>query len=134
MMKDSIEYSKGCEACQRHGPIQQAPLVPMNPVVKPWPFKGWAMDLISKIYPASSKQECFIVVATDYFTKWVEAKLVKSTTSQEIITFIEEQIVQRFGILESITTDGGSSFVSREVLDMTEAFKFKLLQSTPYYA
>ncbi|XP_034229362.1 uncharacterized protein LOC117638340 [Prunus dulcis] len=88
------------------------------------------MDLISKIYPASSKQECFIVVATDYFTKWVEAKLVKSTTSQEIITFIEEQIVQRFGILESITTDGGSSFVSREVLDMTEAFK-KMLEENP---
>ena len=56
------------------------------------------MDLISKIYPASSKQHCFKIMATDYFTKWVEAKPVKSTTSQEIITVIEEQIVQRFGI------------------------------------
>ncbi|CAL8999868.1 unnamed protein product, partial [Prunus brigantina] len=43
MMKDCIDYSKGCESCQRHGPIQQAPSVPMNPVVKPWPFRGWAM-------------------------------------------------------------------------------------------
>ncbi|CAL8174771.1 unnamed protein product [Prunus armeniaca] len=134
MMKDCIDYYKGCEACQRHGPIQQAPLVPMNPVVKPWPFRGWAMDLIGKIYPASSKQHCFIIVATDYFTKWVEAKLVKSTTSQEIITFIEKHIIQRFCIPESITTDRGSSFISGEMLDMAEAFKFKLLQSTPYYA
>ncbi|KAI5323808.1 hypothetical protein L3X38_032881 [Prunus dulcis] len=93
MMKDCIKYSKGCEACQRHGPIQQAPSVPMNPVVKPWPFRGWAMDLIGKIYPASSKQHCFIIVATDYFTKCIEAKPVKSTTSQEIITFIEELII-----------------------------------------
>ncbi|XP_016648309.1 PREDICTED: uncharacterized protein LOC103327103 [Prunus mume] len=54
MMKDCINYSKGCESCQRHGPIQQAPSVHMNPVVKPWPFRGWAMDLIGKIYPASS--------------------------------------------------------------------------------
>ncbi|KAI5334574.1 hypothetical protein L3X38_024707 [Prunus dulcis] len=76
MMKDCIEYSKGCEACQRYSPIQQAPSVPMNPVVKPWPFRGWAMDLIDKIYLASSKQYCFIIVATDYFTKWVEAKPV----------------------------------------------------------
>ncbi|CAL8168357.1 unnamed protein product [Prunus armeniaca] len=113
MMKDCIEYSKGCEACQRHGPIQQAPSVPMNPVVKSWPFRGWAMDLIGKIYPASSKQHCFIIVATDYFTKWVEAKPVKS---------------------KSITTDRGSSFISGEMLDMAEAFKFKLLQSTLYYA
>ncbi|KAI5323274.1 hypothetical protein L3X38_032346 [Prunus dulcis] len=134
MLKDCINYSKGCEACQRHGPIQQAPSVPMNPVVKPWPFRGWAMDLIGKIYPASSQQHCFIIVATDYFTKWVEAKPIKTTTSQEIITFIEEQIMQRFGIPESITTDRGSSFISRDMLDMAEAFKFKLLQSTPYYA
>ncbi|CAL9018333.1 unnamed protein product, partial [Prunus brigantina] len=40
MMKDCIEYSKGCEACPRHGPIQQAPSVPMNLVIKPWPFRG----------------------------------------------------------------------------------------------
>ncbi|XP_034197732.1 uncharacterized protein LOC117613207 [Prunus dulcis] len=134
MLKDCINYSKGCEACQRHGPMQQAPSVPMNPVVKPWPFRGWAMDLIGKIYPASSQQHCFIIVATDYFTKWVEAKPIKTTTSQEIITFIEEQIIQRFGIPESITADRGSSFISRDMLDMAEAFKFKLLQSTPYYA
>ncbi|KAI5330336.1 hypothetical protein L3X38_029734 [Prunus dulcis] len=134
MLKDCINYSKGCEACQRHGPIQRAPSVPMNPVVKPWPFRGWAMDLIGKIYPASSQQHCFIIVATDYFTKWVEAKPIKTTTSQEIITFIEEQIIQRFGIPESITTDRGSSFISRDMLDMAETFKFKLLQSTPYYA
>ncbi|VVA28515.1 Hypothetical predicted protein, partial [Prunus dulcis] len=134
MLKDCINYSKGCEACQRHGPIQQAPSVPMNPVVKPWPFRGWAMDLIGKIYPASSQQHCFIIVATDYFTKWVEAKPIKTTTSQEIITFIEEQIIQRFGIPESITTDRGSSFISRDMLDMAETFKLKLLQSTPYYA
>ncbi|XP_034213026.1 uncharacterized protein K02A2.6-like [Prunus dulcis] len=92
------------------------------------------MDLIGKIYPASSKQHCFIIVATYYFSKWVEAKPVKSTTSQEIITFIEEQIIQRFGIPESITTDRGSSFICGEMLDMAEAFKFKLLQSTRYYA
>ncbi|CAL2230416.1 unnamed protein product [Prunus armeniaca] len=81
---------KMCWLIRRHGPIQQAPSVPMNLVVKPWPFRRWAMDLIGKIYPASTKQHYFIIMATDYFTKWVEAKPVKSTTSQEIIAFIEE--------------------------------------------
>ncbi|CAL2246874.1 unnamed protein product [Prunus armeniaca] len=90
--------------------------------------------LIRRSIPPSSQQHCFIIVAIDYFTKWVEAKLVKSTTSQEIITFIEEQIIQRFGIPKSITTDRGSSFISGEMLDMAEAFKFRQLQSTPYYA
>ena len=91
------------------------------------------MDLIGKIYPASSKQHYFIIVATDHFTNG-GTKPVKSTTSQEIITSIEEHLIQRFGIPESITTDRRSSFISREMLDMAEAFKFKLFQSTPYYA
>ncbi|XP_020424516.1 uncharacterized protein LOC109950359 [Prunus persica] len=91
MMKDCIDYSKGCEACQRHGPIQQAPSVPMNPVVKPWPFRGWAMDLIGKIYPASNQQHCFIIVATDYFTKWVEAKPAESS-NKVIINIIRKML------------------------------------------
>ncbi|CAL8164309.1 unnamed protein product [Prunus armeniaca] len=125
---------KMCCLIRRHGPIQQAPSVSMNPVVKSWPFRGWAMNLIGKIYLASSKHHCFIIVAIDYFTKWVEAKLVKSTTSQEIITFIEEQIVHKFGIPESITTDRGTFFIFREMQDMTSRLKIRLLQSTPYYA
>ncbi|CAL9001661.1 unnamed protein product [Prunus brigantina] len=77
----------------------------------------WNEDLVRKSKDeVLLSKDCFIIVATDYFTKWVEAKPVKSTTSQEIITFIEEQIIQRFGIPESITSDRGSSFISRDML------------------
>ena len=44
----------------------------LHSIVKPWLFRGWAMDLIGKIYRASSKEHNFILVATDYFIKWVE--------------------------------------------------------------
>ncbi|CAN6687889.1 unnamed protein product [Malus baccata var. baccata] len=46
MEKDCKSYARGCEECQRHGPLQHVPSVPLNPVVKPWPFRGWAMDFI----------------------------------------------------------------------------------------
>ncbi|KAI5349898.1 hypothetical protein L3X38_002789 [Prunus dulcis] len=94
----------------------------------------WLIRRYGYFWPTMMKDCMTIPRATNYFTKWVEAKRVKSTTSQEIIIFIEEQIIQRFGIPESVTTDRGSSFISGEMLDMAEAFKFKLLQSTPYYA
>ncbi|CAN6581722.1 unnamed protein product [Malus baccata var. baccata] len=38
MVKDCKSYARGCEECQRHGPLQHVPSVPLNPVVKPWPF------------------------------------------------------------------------------------------------
>ena len=51
----------------------------LHSIVKPWPFREWAMDLIGKIYPASSKGYDFILVTTDYFTKWVEVVPLKKT-------------------------------------------------------
>jgi hypothetical protein len=40
MMGDCIKYQKGCEACQKFRNIQLAPASVMNPIVKPWPFRG----------------------------------------------------------------------------------------------
>ncbi|KAM2278680.1 hypothetical protein ACFXTI_036836 [Malus domestica] len=89
MENDCKSYARGCEECQRHGPFQHVPSVPLNPVVKPLPFRGWAMDFTGQIYSASSKGHTFIIVATDYFTKWVEASAVKSITSVVVKNFIE---------------------------------------------
>ena len=76
-------------------------------VVKPWPFKGWAMNLIRKIYPASSKEHNFIFVATHHFTNWV---VVVKVELKDVIQFIKEQIIHRFGIPQSITTYQGIMF------------------------
>ncbi|CAN6722847.1 unnamed protein product [Malus baccata var. baccata] len=57
--------------------------------------RGWAMDFIRQIYPASSKGHTFIIVATDYFTKWVEALAVKTITSTAVKKFIEIKILHR---------------------------------------
>ena len=70
----------------------------LHSIVKPWPFKGWAMEVIGKIYPASSKGHNFILFAIDYFTKWVEAVPLKKEEQKDVIQFIKEQIIHRFGI------------------------------------
>ena len=70
----------------------------MNPIIKPWLFRGWEIDLIGQIYPPSSKNHKFILVATDYFTKWVEAIPLKNVTSKEMIEFIKEHIIYRLQI------------------------------------
>jgi hypothetical protein len=41
MMDDCIQYRKGCELYQRFGDVQLKPTSPMNPIVKPWSFRGW---------------------------------------------------------------------------------------------
>ena len=73
ILEDCFTYYKDCQGCQKFGNVQRAPASAMNPIIKPWPFRGWRIDLIGYIYPLSSKNHKFILVATDYFTKWVEA-------------------------------------------------------------
>jgi hypothetical protein len=60
--------------------VQLAPVVMLYPIIKSSPFRGWALDFISQIHPASTKGHQFVLVATDYFTKWMKAILLKNMT------------------------------------------------------
>jgi transposase InsO family protein len=92
------------------------------------------LDFIGEIHPSSSKGHRFVLVATDYFTKWTEAVALKNMTHMEVIEFITEHIIHRFGIPQTLTTDQGTSFMSKEVREFAELYKIKLLNSSPYYA
>ena len=56
------------------------------------------MDIIGKIHPPSTKRHEFILVATDYFTKWVEAQPFTGIGQEQVIDFIEKQLIHWFGI------------------------------------
>ena len=86
------------------------------------------MDLIGKIYPSSSKGHCFILVATDYFSKWVEAIPLK-----KVIQFIKEHMIHRFGIPQSIITDQGTMFIGDEMQEFAVDYGIKLVHSSPHY-
>ena len=114
--------------------MQRVPASAMNPIIKPWPFRGWAIDLIGQIFPSSSKGHKFILVATDYFTKWVEAIPLKNVTSSNMIEFVKEHIIYRFGIPQTITTDQGAQFTSGEFDEFATGMGIKVLNYSPYYA
>jgi hypothetical protein len=86
----------------------------MNPFIKPWSFKGWGIDMIYHIYPTASMGHQYILAPIDYFTKWLEAILMKNVTSKDVISFIKEHIIYKFMIPQIITTDQGTVFTSEE--------------------
>ncbi|XP_059635709.1 uncharacterized protein LOC132277883 [Cornus florida] len=96
MRKDCINYSKGCQACQRHRPIQNVPAKELQPIIKLWPFRGWGLDLIGKINPPSSEGHHWVIVATDYFAKWVEAKACKAPATVDKVQ-LADPIKQEYG-------------------------------------
>jgi hypothetical protein len=132
MVGDCIKYQKGCNACQWFRNLQLAPANVLNPIVKPWPFRGWGLDFIGEIHPGLSKGHRFILVVTDYFTKWTEAVPLRNMTHREVISFVQEHIIHRFRVLQSLTTDQGPSFMSHQFREFAESMKIKLMNSSPY--
>jgi hypothetical protein len=129
-----FSYYKGCESCQKFGDVQLALAAMLHPIIKSWSFYGWALDFIGQIHPASSKAYRFVLVTTNYFTKWTEVVPLKRMTHREVIHFISKHIIHRFSIPQTLTTDQGSSFMSHQIREFAESLKIKLLSSSPYYA
>jgi hypothetical protein len=76
------------------------------------PFKKWALDFVGPISPMSHRKN-YILVCTDYVTKWVEAKSLFMATKKSFIEFIYEDIFTRFGVPREIVTDQGTQFTSK---------------------
>jgi hypothetical protein len=51
------------------------------------------------------KGHWFVLVATDYFIKWTKVVALKNMTHMEVIEFITEHIIHRFGIPQTLTID-----------------------------
>jgi hypothetical protein len=98
MIADCFHYYKGCEECQKFGNIQMVSIATLHPIIRPWVFRGWGLDFIGQIHPSSSKGHRFVLVATDYFTKWTKDVPLKNMTHKEVVEFITEHIIHRFSI------------------------------------
>jgi hypothetical protein len=77
-------------------------------------FEKWALDFMGYIFPMSRKNR-YILVCTNYVTKWVEYKYILHDTEQAIVDFLFEVIFSRFGVPREIGTDQGTNFTSKFV-------------------
>ncbi|KAI3797126.1 hypothetical protein L1987_32378 [Smallanthus sonchifolius] len=110
MHKSAVEEIQKCESCQKHAPMCHRPPNEMVPVTAAWPFQKWAIDIVGP-FPEAPGKIRFLIVAIDYFTKWVEAKALASITGIQVKKFVWECIVCRFGLPLFIVTDNGKQFV-----------------------
>ncbi|XP_057975986.1 uncharacterized protein LOC131163413 [Malania oleifera] len=88
MKKDALELVKRCGRCQRCAAVPHVPYNLLSPLTSPCPFAQWGMDILGPL-PLTASQRKFLVVAIDYFTKWVEVEPLATITEQNITHFVE---------------------------------------------
>ncbi|GAA0147732.1 hypothetical protein LIER_07360 [Lithospermum erythrorhizon] len=87
-------------------PVPRQPMTEMSPVVSAIPFAMWGIDLVGQFLKPHVKYKD-VVVAIDYFNKWVKVAPLRSTTAEAILEFIWKNIITRYGIPRVLVSDNG---------------------------
>ncbi|GAU43712.1 hypothetical protein TSUD_179950 [Trifolium subterraneum] len=111
-----------CHKCQIYADKIHVPPTSLNVLSSPWPFSLWGIDMIGRIEPKASNGHRFILVAIDYFTKWVEAASYVNVTKQVVVRFIKNHIICRYGVPNKIITDNGTNLNNKMMKDLGNPF------------
>ena len=78
-----------------------------------WPFAQWGLDIVGSFLKAIGKKKRYLLVGTDYFTKWVEAESLANIKDMDAKKFVWKNIVTRFGIPRTLISDNELQFDSK---------------------
>jgi hypothetical protein len=83
MINDAAKLVSTYEACQKFSHQSKSPTQPSQLIAPSWPLQWWGIDIIAKLTPAQGNYT-FVIVAVEYFTKWIKVKPVTNVSSVTI--------------------------------------------------
>ncbi len=69
----------------------------------------------------------------DYFSRWPEARLLKTANANTVAMFVYKEIICRFRALRILQSDRGTYFVNKLIQRLTKRFKIKYSLSSLYH-
>lgn len=125
LLRSVRQYVRTCRDCQRRKKPPVKPPGFLHPLDPPdAPFRQVGKDLLGP-FPTSASGNKWIIVATDYLTRYAETKALPRGTASEVAKFFLEHVVLRHGAPTTIITDRGTAFTAAFLQDV-----FKLTNST----
>ncbi|UYV78601.1 hypothetical protein LAZ67_16002112, partial [Cordylochernes scorpioides] len=133
MLKDVSEFVKTCHLCQSRKGSNQSPSGLLQPIPPAnYPFERIGIDFVGPL-PSTKRRRKWIIVLTDYYTKYAETKAVSEATVKEVSTFLIEQIFLHHGAPRFLISDRGSQFTSNLMKEVMKMCKVKHCFTTSYH-
>nr|XP_025679195.1 uncharacterized protein LOC112779163 [Arachis hypogaea] len=124
MMRDSKEFVRKCVKCQENANFHKAPASELSLLMSTRPFAQWGVDLLGP-FPVGPGQVKYLIVAIDYYTKWIEAEPLASISSSNCRKFMWRQVITRFGIPEVVISDNGTQFTDKKFTEFLTGLGIK---------
>ncbi|RDY07185.1 Gypsy retrotransposon integrase-like protein 1, partial [Mucuna pruriens] len=108
LKNDCMNFVKKCDKCQRFAEGHKAPPEKLHAMTSPWPFCRWGVDILGP-FPLAPGQVKILIVAVDYFTKWIEAEPIAVISAEKVKKFLWK----KFDLPATIVSDNGTQFASK---------------------
>ena len=131
MRKHVYEFVRSCDTCQRRGPPVRRP-EPMYPLRVGEPFERIGIDMVGPL-PVTPRGNRFIIVATDYLTKWPEARPTTDQTSLTAASFLYDHIFTRHGAPKELLSDRGRTFLNQTLDELCTQWKVQQTFASTYH-
>ncbi|CAH1763769.1 2246_t:CDS:2 [Entrophospora sp. SA101] len=128
---DIREYVRTCDECQRRGGPTKHEYI--HPIKVEQPFERLGMDIVGPL-PETRKGNKYMVVATEYLTKWPEARAIPDAKAASVVQFFYEDIISRHGSPKILLTDQVTHFVNQMLDELLERFNRMLCEALAKYA
>lgn len=133
MRADVAAYIRRCKTCSCQKPEQKAPAGFMTG--RPYVSKPWELisaDLVGPL-PKSTHGYLYVLVVTDYFSKFPLFFPLRTATAMSVSKQIEDNVFMLFGVPTSIIVDNGVQFRSREFTKLMATYKVHIRYTANYH-
>ena len=128
MIDDIDEWIGTCAVCVSRKPSPYGKVGRLHPLDATEPFSMWGMDLLE--LPTSTRKNKYLLIMTDYFTRWVEAIPLSNKEAITVAGVLYREIFCRYGAPQSILTDQGKEFNNELLSTLCLAYGVKKLMTT----
>uniref|UniRef100_A0A2N9H888 Integrase catalytic domain-containing protein n=1 Tax=Fagus sylvatica TaxID=28930 RepID=A0A2N9H888_FAGSY len=133
MQSDAVRYVRKCDKCQRFAPKIHQPARELNPLSSPLAFCSVGFRILWALSLVHQGNKRFLIVATDYFTKWVEAEPLSHIREVDTKRFLWKSIITRFGIPWAVISDNGTQFEGKLFKGFCSELGIRNFFSSPGY-
>ena len=129
---DVQKFVASCPRCQLCKPVTNRNKAPLQPIVTSRPMEVWAVDIMGPL-PCAPSGARYIMVATDLFSKYVEAVPLVNQTASSVAQAIVQHVILRHGPPKILLTDQGTNFESLLMAEVCKLLGMNKVRTSPFH-